>query len=277
MKLISILVLVLSSFALAACGGSSSPEDEVTDTVNQILEAKEPEQVETACRDLTTPRFLEEVYGGDVDKCIEQPLSDDSSIDDPGEVSVDSVEIDGEKAAVKIVTVGGDTDGNDGTWTMAEEDGEWKLDRLEDDFLRSTFAVSVNIVDEGVVSYEPMRECMSAQVAKLKSPQLRELMFQVYADEKSKATQSFLTIAKKCPKPMAEFVADELSTQIVEAGGGQPKQVKCVRDALVPLLMLTDLSSMALSDDGSGFAGAALAGLISGALKQCPGAYNPGG
>lgn len=275
-KSLALLLLVPVVLITACGGGGSSPEDEVTDTVNQILEAEEPDQIETVCRELTTQRFIDEVYG-DVERCIEKPLSDDGELEDPGETEVESVQVDDETAKVKVTTVGGDIAGAGGTLAMVDDGDGWKLDRLEDDYLRSTFSASVDVVDEGVFSYEPMRECMSGQIGKLKSGQLRGFVFQVLRDQKKKATESVLAIAKKCPQPMAEFVADELATRVIAAEGGSPSQVKCARKALVPYLMLTDLSSMALNDDGSGFTGAALAGLISGVIKECPGPFPSGG
>lgn len=271
MRKLAILLVLLPVFFLAACGGESSPEDEVTDVADRIIEAESPEEIEQVCRNLLTPVFLEEVYGGKVETCIDQPVSDDGEIENPGEVSVDSVVVDGPKADARIVTVGGDNDGNDGTWAFAEDEGEWKLDRLGDDFLRSTFAVSVAIVDEGVMSYEPMRKCMSGQVAKLKSAELRKFMFEVTRDAKEKATDSVLSIAKACPKPMAEFVADELATQVLADKGASEAQVRCARKKMAPLLQVTGLSSIALGEGDYGSAlGPALAGLISGVLKQCP-------
>ena len=270
MKRLPLLGLALL-VSFAACGGSDpTPEDEVTDVARQIIEAKEPEQVETVCRELVTPGFLDEVYGGKVEACIEQPVSDEVSSDLEGEMTVDSVEVDGENAAVEVLTEGGPLDGSGGTWTMTEAGGEWKLDRFEDDYVRSGFTASVGAVDDGVMSYEPMRKCMSGQIEKLPSKQLRSMTFQILSGEKDKAMKSVLTVAERCPKPMAEFVADELATRVVGAEGGSPAQVRCARRNLVPLLQLTGLSSMALNSGSDAITGAALAGLIRGALEDCP-------
>lgn len=271
MKKLAALMLALPALTFSACGGSDSPEDQVTDAAEQVIAAQSPEEAEQVCREVVTPRFLQEVYGGDVQSCIDQPINDESEIDDPGEVSVDSVAVDGEKADATIVTTGGQTDGNDGTWTFRKQDGDWKLDRLGDDYLRSAFAVSIEIVDQGLVSYEPMRKCMATQVGKLKSGQLRNFMFQASRGEKEKAKDSVLKIAAKCPLPMARFVADELATKVLAKKNVTPGQIRCAKKKLVPLLLATDLSSMALGSGDYGDATAfALAGLIAGVIRDCP-------
>lgn len=55
MKRLAFLILLLPLAALAACGGETSPEDDVTEVANQILEAKSPEQVKVVCQELITP------------------------------------------------------------------------------------------------------------------------------------------------------------------------------------------------------------------------------
>ena len=61
MKRLAFLILLLPLAALAACGGETSPEDDVTEVANQILEAKSPEQVKVVCQELITPGMLRSV------------------------------------------------------------------------------------------------------------------------------------------------------------------------------------------------------------------------
>jgi hypothetical protein len=267
----SLLLVLALALTLAACGGSESPEDQVTAAANEIITAQSPEEIEQVCGERITSRFLKEVYGGQVKSCIDQPVNDESDIEDPGEVSVDSVEVSDSKADAMIVTTGGETDGNDGTWTFVKEDDGWKLDRLGDDYLRSAFAVSIEIVDQGLVSYEPMRKCMAAQVRKLSSSKLRDFMFETSRGQKEKATNSILEIAGRCPLPMAHFVANELARKVLAKKDVTPGQIRCAKKKLVPLLMATDLSSIALGSGDYGDASAyALAGLIAAVVRQCP-------
>lgn len=271
MKRLAFLILLLPLAALAACGGETSPEDDVTEVANQILEAKSPEQVKVVCQELITPGMLRSVYGGELARCEDQPLNDDSGIEDPGEVGVASVSVEGEKADAAIVTTGGSTDGNDGTWYFRKTGGDWKLDRIGDDFLRTSFAISIRNVDQGVVSYEPMRKCMGREVQQLPASQIRGFMYKTMRGDRQAALDSVLKIAGACPRPMAEFVANELATRVLAKKEVTPAQIRCAKKKLVPLLQVTDLSSIALGSGDYGDAtGLALAGLIAGVMKQCP-------
>lgn len=269
MKRISLLLLV-PVLAFSACGSGDSPEDQVKDVANQIIQAESPDEVKEVCSDLLTTRFLKEVYGGEVGNCTDQPLNDEEDVENPGEVSVDSVTVGGDSADARIVTVGGDTDGNDGTWTFTRTGGDWKLDRLGDDFLRSAFTVSVREVDEGVFSYEPMRACMTRQVAKLDSREIRRFMNETLRGDRKEALNDVLGVAKRCPTQMAGYVADELATQVLAKKDVTAGQIRCARKKLVPLLEISGLSSMAIRPDAGTTMAYALAGLISGVMKQCP-------
>ncbi len=267
-----VLLLLVPLLLIVGCGSSDpSPEDEVRDVATRIIKAETAEDVENVCRTLVTPALLEDFYGGKVQACVENPPNDDSDIDDPGEVSVASVTIEGQRANVAIETSGGTTEDNDGTWYFRETDGQWQLNRVGDDFLRSSFKVSLQNVDEGVFGYESMRNCMIGQVTRLDPKELREFVSLAAQDKEEQGKDAAIEIAGKCPQAMAEFVADELASEVLAEQDLAPARIRCVKQKLVPLLRLTDLSSIALGGGNFGDAGAyALAGLISGAMKRCP-------
>lgn len=274
MKRIAAMLLLLP-FLLTACGGGgTSPEDQVTEVADQINNAETPEEIRQVCEEKLTPAFIDEVYGGSIRKCEKKPVNDEEEAGNPGKTEVESVEVDASKASATMKTVGGDIAGAGGTWTFAESDGDWRLDRIEDDFLRDSLATSIQVVDEGAMNYEPMRGCMATQVGNLKSATLRSMMFETMRGEKKKALKSVLSIAKSCPDQMAGYVADELATRVIVEQGASPARVKCARRNLVPLLKLTGLAEMAMSSSigggDDGITGAALAGLITGAVKGCP-------
>ena len=272
MKRITAVVLTcLVPLLLAACGGGQSDEDQIRDVVDRIQNAKEPAELQQACRELLTPAFVKEVYDGDIAACSKEPFNDEEEFDNPGETTVASVEVDHPDATVKIETVGGSTDGTDGTWTMKNLDGDWKLDRLEDDYLRASFATSVKLVDEGMVAFEPMRKCFASNVETLDSQTIRAITFGEASEKKKDAFDAANKIAESCPRALNAYVADTLAREVLAKQDLPPKTIACAKRELVPLLEISGLAPNALKQNNKfGFAtSAALAGLITGAVRAC--------
>lgn len=273
MKRTAVAASLVASIALllSACGGGGSDDQEgpVRDTVERIATAESPSEIEAVCADDLTTRFIDEVYGGDVKQCVENPLNDDSELENVGVNTADDVAIDGSTATVKIVTEGGI--GGEGTWTMAEEDGSWKLDRYEDDFTRDTFLVAVNNTPEGMLTFEPMKKCITPKIAALDATELRRLTNQVAQDETGKALDVLNGLAEKCPRQLNLYVADTLTNEVLAEQGLPKKTLKCAERQMVPLIELTGLGPNALkgNNEFGGATSAALAGIISGALKNC--------
>lgn len=267
----AVLLACLVPLMLAACGGGQSNEDRIRDVVERIQNAKEPAGLQEACRELLTPAFVKEVYGGDIAACSKEPFNDEKEFDNPGETTVASVEVDDPNATVKIETVGGSTDGTDGTWTMKNVDGDWRLDRLEDDYLRASFATSVKLVDEGMVAFEPMRKCFASKVETLDSKTIRAITFGEASEKKKDAFDAANKIAEGCPRALNAYVADTLAKEVLAKKDLPPKTIECAKRELLPLLEISGLAPNALKQNNEyGFAtSAALAGLIIGAVRAC--------
>jgi len=271
MKRIATVALVALVPLISACGGSPSDEDQIKDAVDQISTAKKADELATVCDDLFTPAFLKEVYGGKRANCVKKPFSDEKEFDDPGETTVASVKVTDPNASVKIETVGGDTDGIDGTWTMKKVDDQWQLDHLEDDYVRSTFAAAVKKVDTGMVAFGPMRKCFLSKVDKLDQQSLRDISFGQASGDRTAAFDAANKLAESCPLPLAQYVAESLATQVIAKKDVPPKTVECARKNLVGLLLTTGLAPQALKQNnefGSATA-AALSGMIVGAVREC--------
>ncbi len=266
----AVLVSCLVPFVLVACGGGQSDEDQIKDVVDRIESAREPADIKAECEELLTPAFVKEVYG-DLENCSKKPFNDEEEYDDPGETTVASVEVDDPNASVKIDTVGGDTDGVDGTWTMKNVDGDWRLDHLEDDYVRATFATSIRLVDDGMVAYEPMRKCFASKVDTLDPGALRAIAYGEASGRKKQAFDAANNIAESCPHALVGYVADTLAREVLAKKDLPPKTIACAKRELVPLLEISGLAPNALKQNNKyGFAtGAALAGLIIGAVRAC--------
>ena len=124
MRKIIALLLLLPLTAVTACGGGESDEDQITAAVSQLSAAKEKDELEVACKELLTSRFVKVVYGGDIQKCIDQPLNDPDESEDPGTTEVESVKVNGDAATVSVTTVGGKTEGTEGTWDFRKDAGD---------------------------------------------------------------------------------------------------------------------------------------------------------
>lgn len=79
-------------------------------------------RLKAACNTLVTKRFIDEVYEGDTQACIDSPLNDEDDTD-PGKPKVGRVSVDGTSADVAVEVVGGKADGTKGTILFAREGG----------------------------------------------------------------------------------------------------------------------------------------------------------
>ena len=268
-RILASIALVLSiPLLLAACGGGGEDqEDAVKEVVDRIAAAEDEAEVKQVCAEDLSARFIKEVYG-DTEQCEENPLNDDSEID-VGVITAKDVAVDGSTATVAVVTEDGI--GGDGTWTMVEEDGAWKLDRYEDDFIRDSFMEAVDATPEGMLTFEPMKACITPKIANLDAATLRELTYQGAKDQTQKALDTMNALAEKCPRQLNAYVADTLTNEVLAGQGLSKKQLKCAERQMGPLIELTGLGPDALNGNNQygDATAAALAGIVSGAMKNC--------
>lgn len=258
--------LLAAAIALTAvaCGSETAPEDEVREDAIAALSATDTRPF---CRTMVTDHFLEEVFGGDLRSCIDSSVVEDK----PGKPVVSAVALQGEEETRALVAVrvqGGEADGVAGHLRFAKVDDEWKMDRLENDYLRSVFDVGIGRIDEGAVSTPEMQACMSKQFASLGDAELRSFTFDNLADPKAGEEQA-IALAKRCRLPLAEYAADTFADALAESDDADPVYVKCIREELTALLLLTNITGELIVDKPSFAALAALEGLAAGAKQNC--------
>lgn len=267
----SIVFAVALPILLSACGGGGDDQEgKIREVVDRIAVAKEPAEVEAVCADDLSARFVKEVYG-DAEQCVKSSLDDDSELENAGVNTAQDVSIDGSTATVEIVTEDGI--GGDGTWTMVDEDGSWKLDRYEDDFVRDNFLSAVDATPEGMLTFEPMKNCITPKIAALDDAALRELTYQGARDQTQKALDTLNALAEKCPRQLTQYVADTLTNEVLADQGLSKKQLKCAERQMGPLIELTGLGPDALNGNNQygDATAAALSGIVSGAMQNCAG------
>ena len=168
---LGICCVVLAAAALAACGDSGpSTEEEVREAAVKAIESRDPKAF---CRTLVSAHYIDLVYAGDVQECID---SDESVLDDPGEARASAVVVDPKDethAEVELTMRGGELDDTAGHVEMVEGEDGWKLDDVADDYLRSTFLAEIETVNQGVVAIPSMKVCFKRQVRTLDAAKLR--------------------------------------------------------------------------------------------------------
>jgi ABC-type glycerol-3-phosphate transport system substrate-binding protein len=121
-------VLTALVLALASCGG----DDDDNGGGNGGAAASDEDQIRAAVEtfaqnegnpcDVLTDRFVEELFESR-EKCQEE--AEESKGEDATDVEFEDIAIDGDEATAKIKA-----DGEDGTVSLMQEDGDWRIDRL---------------------------------------------------------------------------------------------------------------------------------------------------
>lgn len=272
--------LALLAVLLAGCGGgddpattagtstTAGPEQEVQAAAERLLETRDAAVV---CAELTTAGFVEEVFGGRRAACSRSAIADAS---EEGEEEVVAVEVDGERAAVELRQAGGPADGAGGHATFVREGETWKLDRFEDDYVRSILGESIVAAGAaggtGAFTEPSLRDCMVDRVETLPAPAVRRILWATLNPDRDAAYAALNAQLAKCPDELATYVTDQL-VEGVFAGKGSPAFLRCARRELRALLSLTDLTELALRGNSSGAGSAAIGGLVLGVQRNCGG------
>jgi ABC-type glycerol-3-phosphate transport system substrate-binding protein len=121
--------LIVSAFALVACGSSENDEGKITSAIETAATSTDPADCETT----QTVAFMEQSTGEEgkkeaVEKCEEQAKEGKNN---PESVDVEEVEIEGEEATATTSFTGGTFDGQTLIVNLVEEEGDWKLNEAE--------------------------------------------------------------------------------------------------------------------------------------------------
>jgi hypothetical protein len=118
--------LVLSSLVLVACGGESSAESEIKESIEASQTANDPSN----CAALTTPNFREQISketGFDALDTCEERASEGKGAES---VDISNVEVDRETATADVALTGGSFDGQELETELALQNGQWKLNKI---------------------------------------------------------------------------------------------------------------------------------------------------
>jgi ABC-type glycerol-3-phosphate transport system substrate-binding protein len=121
----TLALVLVSAFALAACGSGESDEDKIEGAIETAATSTDP----AVCEETQTVSFMEQSSGKEgreaVEDCEEEAENEDESAES---VDVSEVEIEGEEATATAAFSGGNLDGQSIVVGLVEEEGDWKLD-----------------------------------------------------------------------------------------------------------------------------------------------------
>ncbi len=186
----AVLVLALSGLALAACGSGESDEEKVVDVIETSVSTTDPAD----CKALSTQAFMEQSTsstGKDAVTACEEDAEDTSN--DPEDVTVSEVEVEGSDATADVALVGGSLDGQTVSVALVEEGGDWKMDRITGfaSFDRQSLldAFEENFEESEVDA--PLAKCIIEVLGEESSPELEELIV-------SGGEEAFVELAQEC-------------------------------------------------------------------------------
>lgn len=173
--------LLVPAVLLTACGGgddsSSGDSARITDAIRNISIGSDP----GACTEFATPRFLEqtEAERGDaaVDSCKQDQVD---TADDPTAVETTAIKVEGDSATATTAFTGGTFDGQSLDLSLIEDDGEWKVDRIEDvpnlDVKKFAGAIEASVHRGSDPLNSEEAKCIGDQVRKAGSDQLTQII-----------------------------------------------------------------------------------------------------
>jgi hypothetical protein len=130
-RLIAPLVLLAAApFLFAACGDDSSEDD---DAITAAIEQAATTDAAENCTEVQTEAFNQQTEfareGEATEACEQQAGEGDVAADS---VEVENIEVDGESATADVSFNGGSLDGQVIAVSLVDEDGQWKLDSLDE-------------------------------------------------------------------------------------------------------------------------------------------------
>jgi hypothetical protein len=204
LRLFAALAALFLALFVAACGGSDSDSDggdsgEETAISEVIVSALTENDAEAVCNEWSTADFVEAVYG-DIETCVKEA---ESESDDPEDVSVTDIEIDGDSATATVTEVGGESDGATGTVTVVKVDGSWRIDDLGIDFLRSLLreglakeAASGDDPSENPFANPEIADCIEKGMDALSDKQFRQIAYDGMAGREP--NEDFIKVLTDC-------------------------------------------------------------------------------
>lgn len=119
-------LLIVSAFALAACGSGNNDEGEIEEAVETSATSTDPAD----CKKLSTQQFMEQTTQSEGSEAVETCEKEASNDEGADTATVSNVEVDGSKASADVALGGGSFDGQGVEVALVKEGDQWKLDEV---------------------------------------------------------------------------------------------------------------------------------------------------
>jgi hypothetical protein len=190
---IPIAVFVLA-LAIAACGGDAKSGsgsgsgggagDDKAEIAQAIKRAFTTQDGNVSCKELSSKGFITRVYG-DLAQCLKVEAKHDDP--PPKDVPVSNITVTGDTGTASARFVGGEADGTNGTIEMRKESGNWRVDDLGADLLRSvlTKGLSDELKKDSTFRKPAVRTCVTKIITDLPDARLKEFAYGSIGDRKA--------------------------------------------------------------------------------------------
>jgi hypothetical protein len=178
------LVLIVTAFALTACGGGGSSSSGGSSDETAISEAIEKSATSTdpsKCTELQTEEFNEQAEhesGNALKTCEESAEENEEAAES---VSVSNVKVNGETATAEAKIEGSDLNGTSVEIEMANEEGTWKLNKFLG-FVNYEGQALAETLEEGLKKEEgvsaPLVKCIGEGFAEMSQQEAEAVVFE---------------------------------------------------------------------------------------------------
>jgi hypothetical protein len=182
--LVPLALLVAAALTLTACGGGSSDEDKITETIETVATSSDPSN----CTELETLTFVEqnsqEKGKAAVKACEKEAEAEEEEAEG---ANVSNVSVDGSKATAEVEFEGGSLGAQSLEVALVEEDDNWKLDQIEG--FANYDGKALGEAFEEQFEAEPgeldaeQAKCISDKIAGLSQAEAEEVFFGGSADK----------------------------------------------------------------------------------------------
>jgi uncharacterized protein HemX len=190
--LVSLALVLVAALAIAACGGGSSDESKITETIEKAATTTDPQN----CTELETQRFNEQnsqKQGKAATKACEEEAEKGEEQAEGANVS--NVSVNDEKATAEVEFEGGSLGSQTLEVALVQEEGDWKLDQVEGfakyngKALGAAFEKEFKENPEGLSPEQA--KCIAGKVAAANQAEAEELFF-------GGSSEPIITLAKSC-------------------------------------------------------------------------------
>jgi hypothetical protein len=175
-------LLVAVVVGIAACGDSGEASDDAA-AVEETIVASANSESPADCERLHTEDFLERMsagFEGDAALRLCEEVIEEDLGEDPREVTVADVQVEGDEATANASFAGSSLDGQTVTIALVREEGGWKIDRMVEfaefdrDRLLDGLKQEVRELDSSALEAE-LGTCMAERLGALDDSELQDL------------------------------------------------------------------------------------------------------